>query len=386
MKKVLLLFFIMFVISCDKRIYEENYEESTIYESLSLEETSLELKIGDNYQLKLSYSPSDLSAPECTYASSSPGVVNVDENGLLTALSEGRAKITVTPASELNLTPCECDVVVKPVLSQRITLSETTLTLKTGDSRQLTFEIYPSGTSNKRVEWESTNSQVATVNNGLVTAVAPGSSIIRIKASDGGASAECRLTVNPPSVESVAITNDVSAVVLMSGETFQLEAEVRPENAGNKNVVWSIGNNSIASISTTGLITARSIGETTATVTTVDGNFTATMPVRVTDITGFVTAYKSGSATSSIGGYVTGNVNSTIINRHKTKAITVTKFEVVDNKTNQVVATKTDELGQLSPNATLSMSFRMNSVFEPNYTFKWYYTYEGKEYVGSHLL
>jgi uncharacterized protein YjdB len=219
----------------------------------------------------------------------------------------------------------------------------------------------------------------------LVTAIGPGTTIIKAIAKDNASNAECTVTVSLPAVEGVMIDNEVKNVLLMVGETFQLKEKVLPENAGNKNIVWSMDDNSIASISISGLITARRIGETTAKVTTVDGGFTATVPVKVTDITGFIYAFKSGAAITSINGYVTGSVNSTITNRHKTIMAMVTKFEVVDNKTNTVVASKEDELGVLNPEKTMSLSFRMNGVFEPDYTFKWYYTFEGKEYIASHL-
>jgi uncharacterized protein YjdB len=149
MKKVLLLFFVVFAISCNNPIRED--VDVTVYESLSLDKTSLELNIGDSYQLKLSYTPSDLPSPKCTYTSSSPGVVSVNETGTLTALKEGSAKIIVTPAPGLNLAPCECTVVVKPTLTERITLSETSMNLNIGEKKTLTFQIYPSDATNKNV-------------------------------------------------------------------------------------------------------------------------------------------------------------------------------------------------------------------------------------------
>ncbi len=466
MKKILLFLYITLLVSCNNPVREVINE--VVYESISLEDNSIELSIGSTYQLNISYNPSTLPAPKCTYSTSSQGVVSISETGLITALNAGSVKVTVIPDSELNLTPCECTVVVKPILSERITLnetsmtlkigetktlrftlypteatnrnvnwessntqvatvqsglvtaigpgtavikviakdnassaeckvtvsptlseritlSETTLNMKTGETKQLTFEIYPSETSNKEVEWESLNTQIATVNNGLVTAIGSGTAIVRVKTKDKASNAECTVTVSLPTVEGVMIDNDVNNVLLMVGETFQLKEKVLPENAGNKNVTWTIENNTIASISPTGLITAKNIGETTAKVTTVDGRFTATIPVKVTDITGFIYALKSGSSTISTNGYVTGSINSTLRNRHKTLIATVTKFEVIDNKTNVVIASREDGLGALYPSGVISLSYSLRSVYLPDLTFKWYYTFEGKEYTVSHL-
>jgi uncharacterized protein YjdB len=387
MKKIFLFFPVVFFVSCINEIVHNEGDDSnddTGYESLTLEDNSIELNIGDKYQLNLSYTPSNLPAPKCTYIAFSPGIANVDGNGQITALKEGRTKITVTPASGLNLMPVECTVTVNPALSERITLSETALNLITGDTKQLTFEIFPPETSNKEVKWESSNTEVVTVDNGLIAAISPGTAIVRVTAKDNSSSAECRITVSPPPVEGITITNDVSTITLMINETFQINEKVHPENAGNKNVSWSVDDNSVASISSTGLVTAKKIGTTTAKVTTAEGNFTATIPVKVTDISGFINAWKSGISIISTNGYVTGNVTSTIIITHKTAVVTVIKFEVVDNKTNQVLASKSDGLGILRLNERFSLTYNFRQVFEPDLTFKWYYTSNGKEYIASH--
>ena len=72
-----------------------------------------------------------------------------------------------------------------------------------------------------------------------------------------------------------------SEVTLDISESETLTARVMPENATDKTVVWSIDDSDIASISSTGLVTGLSIGETVATVTTKDGGFTDTCDIIV---------------------------------------------------------------------------------------------------------
>lgn len=82
-------------------------------------------------------------------------------------------------------------------------------------------------------------------------------------------------------IKVTGISINEQTVNLKQGETFQLIATVQPGNATNKNVTWSSSNETIASISKEGLVTALSTGETTITATTEDGSFSTTAIVTV---------------------------------------------------------------------------------------------------------
>lgn len=93
------------------------------------------------------------------------------------------------------------------------------------------------------------------------------------------------VTVKEPEPETVAVTGvtlDQENVVLTLGstETATLTAAVAPENATNKNVAWTSSNSDVASVEN-GVVTAKSAGEATITVTTEDGSFTDTCAVKV---------------------------------------------------------------------------------------------------------
>ena len=77
-----------------------------------------------------------------------------------------------------------------------ITLSQTTATLKKGETLTLTATIAPSDAANKSVTWSSSNTSVATVStSGVVTAVGEGTAVITVKTADGGKTASCTVTV-----------------------------------------------------------------------------------------------------------------------------------------------------------------------------------------------
>jgi uncharacterized protein YjdB len=171
-----------------------------------------------------------------------------------------------------------------------VTLSPTTLSLVVGgdNTRTLTATVAPANATNKAVTWESSKPTVATVSNGVVTAVAVGTADITVTTADGGFSATCTVTVNPPTAVTGVDLNTNTLTLAVNG-TETLIHTIKPPDATNIAVTWSTGDESIATVSNTGTVTARAAGTTTITVTTTDGNFKAecnvTVVVPVTGIT-----------------------------------------------------------------------------------------------------
>jgi hypothetical protein len=81
------------------------------------------------------------------------------------------------------------------ILPQGVSLNESSLTLRVGDTFQLIEEVQPANADNKAVVWTSSNQQVATVAGGLVTAVAPGTATVTVQTVEGGHYASCTVTV-----------------------------------------------------------------------------------------------------------------------------------------------------------------------------------------------
>lgn len=156
------------------------------------------------------------------------------------------------------------------------------LTLAVGDSQVLTPTISPSNASVRTVTWKSSVPSVATVDvNGLVSAVAEGSATITVTTDDGGKTADCVVTVNPKAVPVTGVTLDKSSMIMTVGDSQTLTATVLPSNATNKLVSWSSNNTSVASVSSAGVVTAKSLGTAIITVRTNDSNKTATCSVTV---------------------------------------------------------------------------------------------------------
>ncbi len=154
-------------------------------------------------------------------------------------------------------------------VAQRITIDPDSYTMHVGDKKTLTATVWPASTGTGSLSWTSSNNSVATVDaNGKVTAVALGTA--NITASQNGMSATCVITVAGISL------NKTSTKILIGG-TEQLTATVYP----SASYTWTSSNPAVATVSSTGLVTAVAKGTTTITVTTEDGGYTASCTVRV---------------------------------------------------------------------------------------------------------
>ncbi len=157
------------------------------------------------------------------------------------------------------------------------------LSLKSGASVQLTATVNPSNATDKTISWTSSNSSVAKVSDGKVTAVKAGTATIT--ATAGGKTASVVVTVadNPVPVSSVSISGDgVSGgkLSLKSGASVQLTATVKPDNATDRKVTWTSSDSSVANVMGTGVVTAGSKAGT-ATVTATAGGKSASVQVTV---------------------------------------------------------------------------------------------------------
>ena len=166
-----------------------------------------------------------------------------------------------------------------------VSLNKTSTSIQVGASEQLTATVEPNNATNKAVTWSSNSPSVATVDNsGNVTAVAEGTATITVTTQDGNKTATCTVTVTPASSDPVAVTGvslNKTSTTLTVGGSETLTATVQPSNATNKAVNWSSNPTSVATVDSNGKVTAVAEGTATITVTTQDGNKTATCTVTV---------------------------------------------------------------------------------------------------------
>ena len=226
--------------------------------------------------------------------------VSVDEAALAPAYDSSYVEEVKTPATT-------------------IALDKTTASLKEGEKVNLSATVGPENVTSKVVIWSSSDESIATVaDDGTVTAVKAGDVTITAKAAYGkNVTATCDIKVaeaekpqptpepkpqpqptpepepqptpepepqpTPQKVAATTITLDKTTANLKEGETVELKATVGPENATDKSVTWTSSDESVATVSKDGKVTAVKAGSVKITATAVSGkNVTATCDITVT--------------------------------------------------------------------------------------------------------
>lgn len=246
------------------------------------------ISVKKTVQLKATITPSNASQ-EVTWSSSKPAVATVNANGLVTGVAAGTAEITATSKDDPSFKDV-CTVTVNNIPVSSVELDKTTLSLTEGETYTLKATVKPDDAADKTPTWTSSNTAVATVSSeGVVTAVKAGTATITAKC--GEKTATCTVTVQAKFVNVTGVTLDKETMSLGVGSSAQLTATVLPANANNKALKWSVSSSavSVTSQGNVATVTARSAGEATVTVETIDGGFTkeckVTVFVPVTSIT-----------------------------------------------------------------------------------------------------
>lgn len=241
---------------------------------VTLNRTSITIAVGKKTTITATVTPKSASNKAVTWKSSDNDVVTV-KDGKITAKAPGYAVITCTTADGGKT--AECTVFVnQPVKS--VKLNKSKLILDIDQKFTLKATIKPSDASNKALRWTSSNKKVAKVTSkGVIKPVSTGTATITVTTVDGGFKATCKVTV----VKRVKKVTLPSAVTVFLGEKEKLDAVLTPLKPSNSDVTWKSGKKSVATVSKTGLVTAKKTGVTNITVTTDDGGLKATCKVSV---------------------------------------------------------------------------------------------------------
>lgn len=237
---------------------------------------SASVNTGDTVKLTAAVIPSDATNASVTWKSSDDSIASVAYDGTVTGKKAGQAKITATSVDG-NKT-ATCVVTVKQPLD-RISMNYVYKTLKAGDTAQLAVYYYPSDTTDsKNAVWSSADSSVVKVDqNGKITAVAPGTTVITAQVGDK----KCTCEIVVEAVRAMSVQMNSAEVTIKKGGTIQLSATVYPTNTTNKKVIWKSSDSTIAVVNQNGLVTGKGNGKATITVTTEDGGYVATTLVTV---------------------------------------------------------------------------------------------------------
>jgi uncharacterized protein YjdB len=243
-----------------------------------------------------------LNGRTVTWSSGNTGIATVDGSGLLTGVAVGST--TVTASSEGKSASSSITVTNVPVVT--VTVSPASGNLYVGQTLQLTATPKDSAgnpLTGRAVTWSSSNSAVAGVSaaSGLATGTGAGSATIT--ATSGGKSGTSAITVANVTIASVTV--GPASGSLYVGQTLQLTATPK-DSAGNpltgQTVTWSSDNTAVATVSTSGLVTARTAGA--ATITAATGGKSGTSAITVAIVPIASVAVSPASTSVGVGGTV----------------------------------------------------------------------------------
>ncbi len=239
-----------------------------------------ELKRGVSKKLEVEFTPADTTNKKVTWTSSDTAVAKVDETGIVTGISEGKA--TITARSEDGGREDSVEITVISETTQGIAFEQPEYKVPLGETLKtvLTFEL--ESLADKTIIWSSDNEEAVTVdNNGTVTGVAAGVAIITAATEDGDYSAQCTVrTVILP--EQIILSTSVSEIE--AGDTATIVIDFLPSETTEKDLIWTSSDETIAVVNEKGEVTAVGEGTVVISASTPDGRLNVTKEITVSGL------------------------------------------------------------------------------------------------------
>jgi len=259
------LTYALLLVSCDSPFSPDE----AVVDRLETGAVTVSLTVGETRPLTvrvLGEGGEVLGSRRIFWSSQNPAVASVSQAGIVTGVSAGSTQLAVSAGGKSAL--IAVTVASRPVSLVRV--NPATTTIVAGSTTALTAEALDAGgtiVAGRLVLWGTSNQSVATVtSNGVVTGVAAGS--VNITATVDGVVGTAVVTVQPVPVASIVL--EPASGSLIVGQSVQLTASPRDANGqplAGRAVAWSSNEPSIASVSSTGLVTALARGTANITAT-----------------------------------------------------------------------------------------------------------------------
>jgi len=309
-------------------------KEEAVVTAISLDQSALTLKVGEEYQFKVSHTPQDAKTPGYSWGVTdttlSVKIASIDQTGFFKAEKAGITTVRVTTTDVLteDLYPLvsTCKVTIEPAEVEGIQLNKSEITLKAGETETLTYTLTPTQVTNPEVEWSSSNSGIVDVTDGVITAKDIGEAEITVTIKNTTIRSSCKVIVEPTPLEGIEIKEDNIEVFV--GEQIDIPVLFIPENATKQKINWISSHTHIVSISEEGIPVAVGIGPSLLTAVTEDGRFHASCRVLVKQIPVERIEFEQAVYTLEVGEIVkpevifypenAGNKNYTLTSSHPT--------------------------------------------------------------------
>ncbi len=223
---------------------------------LSFKDSDVEVRVNNSKDIEVSIEPIELKEL-VTWVSSNEKIAKVDANGKVTGISQGKTQIKATYGNKEAVTNVR---VILPI--SKLSMEKSSTTIYVSKEEQLNLIIIPEENNNQEAKWTSSNTSVATVENGLVKGISEGNAIIT--ATLDGLSVTCEVKVNIPAEE---IKLNKTKLNLKKDNSEKLIATVSPSNTTDKTITWTSSNDKIIKVDANGKVMALRAGKATITAT-----------------------------------------------------------------------------------------------------------------------
>ncbi len=239
-----------------------------IVRSITPSRTAATVIVGATTTLTATLGADPGASTALTWTSSAASVATVDASGLVTGVAPGTATITVLSVAFPSVSATVVVTVAFPVV-RSVTITPSNPGVLVGANRQLAASLDVDVGTSTAVTWSSASTSVAQVSaSGMVTAVAPGTAVIRATSvANPTVSGTTTVTVTSPTVRSIVVS-PVSPTAIV-GDAPQFTATLDADAGANTAVVWSSSNLSVATVSGTGVVTTLASGSTIIRATSV---------------------------------------------------------------------------------------------------------------------
>lgn len=208
-----------------------------------------------------------------TWAVSDDTIATVDSSGVVTGIKGGSTLVTVTSAD--GKFTASCPVTVSQPL-QGIALSNIDLVINRTDNADINCTLTPADTTDTDIVFEIADNSIAKLNGSKVVAVGNGTTTLTAACGKIKANAQITVTTAPTEIQL-----DSTEGVLTVGNTHTIQATLLPETTTDTDLVWSVCNESIATVDEHGTVTAHGPGNCVVTAATPDGALKATYSLTV---------------------------------------------------------------------------------------------------------
>ena len=275
---------------------ESSKPTNVLVTGVSLNASTVKMYVGQSYQLIHTIKPSNATNKGVTWSSSNTNVVSVS-NGKIVGKSSGKARITVTTNDGRYSAYTDVTVINRPSsnssssskpssssssgssISSSIDIIKDTIELNKGSEEKLEYKLSQDLTDSIII-WKSSNTDVAVVKNGIVTAISDGEATITATINGKDIKDTCKVIVRK--LDLMGIVFEDESLSISVGKTLKLTLNALPSGADLPSLKWDVDNIEILSVSDEGVIKAINVGEAIVTVSSVDGKYSASLNIIVT--------------------------------------------------------------------------------------------------------